>query len=89
MIERNRPVFRIEGASGCVFRHYIDADSAGILIEKPAGHRGQKRSRDAVATVRRQNVDPLQFSLTAVPVRKMSGNEADDFGASRGNERGA
>lgn len=57
--------------AGCIIAD-IDADAPRIMLEKPRGQQSEQLRRDVIAALIRDDVNPLQLSLTVEAASEMA-----------------
>ena len=76
LVERRGTVALVEPLGSRVGRIDIDANATRILFHKPRCHLSEKFRRDAPSSPLGNDIDPLQFSSTAMTASEMACHEA-------------
>ncbi len=82
-------VAHVEGASACIVRQNVDADSPSPLSRKPQCEPAKELSCDPASTVRCSDPEILQLALAIVSLREVPSDVAKHHLTSHRNKGGA
>jgi len=68
----------VEPSCGDICRFHVYTNTTRLFLQKPSCKKTEQLNRDPTATSLRDDIDPLELSLTSEPLSEMTGDQTDD-----------